>query len=590
VVTDVARIVGRYEIVRTIGHGGMATVYLARQADLDREVALKQLELAERGDPDLARRFLREARLAGSFSHPNIVTVHDYFDDSGTPYIAMEYVSGGSLRQYVGHLSLPQIGGALGGVLAGLAHATERKVVHRDVKPENVMVTAEGSVKIADFGIAKATSVTQSINLTSTGTTLGTPRYMAPERAMGQEVGPWSDLYSVGVMAFELLVGHTPFADTEIPMAILMRQINDPVPPVASLVPDVDKPLSDWIERLLVKDPEQRTRSPAGAGDELDEILTGLLGPRWSRGAALAADVGGPAPRRPERAPPPPPRTDVALEPTVAPRTLPLSDTEIALEPTVAPRKLPLDERPAAPRRARRNVTTPVTALALILVAVVVLAAHAVGGARRAAPEQAMVVDNGAVGVTAPPGWHEAAAVAHRLRLPLAQPVAVAHSPHGGSGYVVAGALTRDPATDAALPRRLGLRGGAAPSRVILPGQRIAAWRYTGLRADGVPGRITLYVAPARDGAAVAVACVGPAGGTSGFARTCDAVAGTLRLGGPAAPAGRPTPDGSDQTSAGDSSSGDSSSGDSSSGDSSSDGPDEDEPDEDEPDENDNGD
>jgi protein kinase-like protein len=544
VVTDAARIVGRYEIVRTIGRGGMATVYLARQADLDREVALKQLELAERGDPELARRFLREARLASSFSHSNIVTVHDYFEDRGTPYIAMEYVSGGSLRQYVGHLSLPQIGGALGGVLAGLAHAAVHGIVHRDIKPENVMVTAEGSVKIADFGIAKATSVTQSINLTSTGTTLGTPRYMAPERAMGQEVGPWSDLYSVGVMAFELLVGHTPFSDTEIPMAILMRQINDPVPPVASLVPDVDRALSDWVERLLVKDPEHRTRSAAGAGDELDEILTRLLGPRWSRGAALAADVDGPAPRRAERAPPRPPQAKVALEPTLAPRTP------------------PREERPAPARRTQRAVRTPVAAMAFIVVALVVLAAHAVRRASGGAP--ATLVGNSAVRLTAPPGWRKAA-LTHRLGLPLARPVAVAQSPRGTSGFIVAGALTSDAAPDGGLPRRLGLRGGGdGPTRVTLPGQRLAAWRYTGLRAEGLPGRVTLYVTPSGDGAA-AVACVGPAEDTSGFAGTCDAVAGTLQLRVPTPAADQPTRQRSSD-------------------------PNDDEPDEDEPDEDDNGD
>ena len=278
--------VGRYELLEILGEGGMATVYLAHQDDLDRQVALKELMVGD------ARRFLREARLAGSLSHPNIVTVHDYFEHHGRPYIAMEYMPRGSLRPFVGRLSLAQVGGALSGVLAGLAHAAARGIVHRDLKPENLMVDGEGAIKIADFGIARATGAAVTANLTTTGTTLGTPRYMSPERALGQELGPWSDLYSVGVIAFELLVGRTPFHDTDEPMAVLLKQINDPVPPVVSLVPDAGRDLSDWVERLLEKDPELRTGSAAAALDELDEILADRLGPRWRRDAPLPARPG----------------------------------------------------------------------------------------------------------------------------------------------------------------------------------------------------------------------------------------------------------------------------------------------------------
>src|SRR3954451_16440297 len=135
----------------------MATVYLASQADLDRKVALKELNVVEGADPQAARRFLREAQLAGSLSHPNIVTVYDYFEGAGKPYIAMEYLPRGSLRPHVGRMSLSQIGGVWTAVLAGRETAASHAVVHRDLKPENVLVSAEGSVKIGDFGIAKAT-------------------------------------------------------------------------------------------------------------------------------------------------------------------------------------------------------------------------------------------------------------------------------------------------------------------------------------------------------------------------------------------------------------------------------------------------
>src|SRR5215213_10539262 len=145
---NVTRSVGRYEILRELGRGGMAIVYLARQPDLDRLVALKEQSAFHASDPQFARRFLRESRLAGSLSHPNIVTVHDYFESEGTPYIAMEYVPGGSLRPHIGHLSLTQVAGVLDGMLSALDYAEQHHVVHRDLKPENVMISAQGLAKI----------------------------------------------------------------------------------------------------------------------------------------------------------------------------------------------------------------------------------------------------------------------------------------------------------------------------------------------------------------------------------------------------------------------------------------------------------
>src|SRR3954462_3153670 len=186
---ELDRTVGRYGIVRELGRGGMAVVYLARQHDLDRLVALKELAAFHAADADFARRFVRESRLAGSLVHPNVITVFDFFEHEGTPYIAMEYIDRGSLRPYVGRMTLAQIAGVLEGLLAGLAQAEQHGIVHRDLKPENLMVTAGGRVKIADFGIAKATTKMQTgAFLTATGTTVGTPTYMAPEQAMAQEI------------------------------------------------------------------------------------------------------------------------------------------------------------------------------------------------------------------------------------------------------------------------------------------------------------------------------------------------------------------------------------------------------------------
>lgn len=285
---EVMKTVGRYEILREVGRGGMAMVYLARQTDLDRFVALKELGAFHASDPAFAQRFLRESRVAGSLSHPNVVTVHDYFEHDGTPYIAMEYIERGSLRPHVGRMTMAQIGGVLEGLLAGLTHAETHEIVHRDLKPENVMVTADGRVKIADFGIAKATTKMQTgAFLTATGTTVGTPTYMAPEQAMAQDIGPWTDLYSVGCMAFELFTGNVPFHDSDAPMAILLRHVNEEIPAVKTVRPEVDQRISDWIERLLVKEPEGRTRNAQDAWDDFEEILISLLGPRWRREARL---------------------------------------------------------------------------------------------------------------------------------------------------------------------------------------------------------------------------------------------------------------------------------------------------------------
>jgi protein kinase-like protein len=282
--------IGRYELLREIGRGGMAIVYVARQPDLDRQVALKELSRFHAGSAEYAHRFLRESRLAGSLNHPNIVTVHEYFEHNTTPYIAMEYVPRGSLRPYMKRLTLSQIGGVLEGVLAGLAHGEAAGIVHRDLKPENIMVTSDGRVKITDFGIARATQRAGTQYMTATGMTVGTPAYMAPEQAMAGEIGPWSDLYSVGVMTYELVVGHVPFHDTEAPMVILMRHVNERIPSAVEVRPDIDPNLSDWIDSLLVKDPDKRVRHAIDAWESLEEIIVGLLGPLWRRNARLLDD------------------------------------------------------------------------------------------------------------------------------------------------------------------------------------------------------------------------------------------------------------------------------------------------------------
>ena len=253
-------------------------------------MALKELSSFHALDPAIAERFSREARVVGSLNHANVATVFESFEHAGTPYIAMEYLERGSLRPLMRSLSPAQMIGVLEGLLAGLAHAHARGVVHRDLKPENLLVTSGGSVKIADFGIAKAYNQVWTAHYrTATGMAIGTPAYMAPEQAMGRDVGPWTDLYATGVIGYELLTGNTPFHDLHEPMAVMLHHISEPIPPVASVRADADERLAQWVEWLLAKTPAERPPSAVAAWEALEEIAVELLGPMWRRQARLPA-------------------------------------------------------------------------------------------------------------------------------------------------------------------------------------------------------------------------------------------------------------------------------------------------------------
>ena len=555
---NVARTVGRYEILEELGRGGMATVFLAQQTDLDRSVALKELSAFRQSDPSFVQRFLRESRLAGSLSHPNIVTVLDYFEDDGTPYIAMEYVEGGSLRPHIGHMSLTQVAGVLEGMLSALDHAHGRQVVHRDLKPENVMVSADGRVKLTDFGIAKATGTMATGSFrTATGMTVGTPNYMAPEQAMGQDIGPWTDLYSVGVMAFEMFVGQVPFHDTEEPMAVLMRQISDPIPAARSVNPDLDPEVSDWIGRLLVKDPEERTRSAHDAWDELEEFVIGTVGPRWRRSARLLEPS-----RRPPHAPagpatPPPtgaaqPPLMPTLEPpdwvptgqsTAATRRL-REDPAVAgtMMPEAPTRRLDRDgESPEVPRRRRGALGMVKPALALFAV---LFALAAVLGSRGSPADRSsdpvvaaptVRLSGHDLSLEVPPGWSRLRE-SPDLGLPLAHATAAAPGGRATGPVVEFGMVTGNAATNnALLPTGLldsiGRSTSSVPARsaVRLPAQNLQAWRYRNLSPVGAARQVTVYTVPTSGGVAT-VACAAPPARAAGLGPQCDAIAGTLRL------------------------------------------------------------
>jgi serine/threonine protein kinase len=296
--------VGPYEVLDRIGRGGMATVYVARDPELAREVALKRLDGVD--DPDHAARFVREAQLSASLQHPHIVTVHGFVVEAGVPYIVMEYLPRGALRRYVGRMTRPQVLGVLRAIMDALAYTGARAIVHRDLKPENVLVTDGGGVKLTDFGIAKALRAVNQ-DLTGARGLFGTPMYMAPERAQEQELTPAVDVYAAGVVAWELVAGRAPFSHNLAPLAILFKHVNEPIERADAVDPLLDAALADWIERLLAKDPDERPAA-ADALAELEELAVAAHGALWSRAAPLPA---------PDALPPPPPALADEIEPWV---------------------------------------------------------------------------------------------------------------------------------------------------------------------------------------------------------------------------------------------------------------------------------
>jgi serine/threonine protein kinase len=361
---EVLKRVGRYDLLDVIGRGGAAVVYLAHQRDLRRNVALKELAPFHAADATFAERFVDESRLAGSLSHANVVVVHEYFEDGGVPYIAMEYLPHGSLRQYIGNLSTAQIAGVLEAVLAGLSAGEVHGIVHRDLKPENLLVAGDGRVKIADFGVARALNkaATRAV-VTVAGTTIGTPAYMSPEQALGTTLTPSTDLYSLGVVAWEMLTGQVPFEETDTPVAVLYRHVHEPVPSVLTVNPEVDPALAAWLERMLEKAPEARYQSADVAWVELEDIVLELLGPRWRREARLA--IAQAEPRQQNRSLTPadfksPSQEATALpepEPIARPVAHTVTDEPVAAqsEATVAPKHRPQRSHTTMMRIARRH-------------------------------------------------------------------------------------------------------------------------------------------------------------------------------------------------------------------------------------------
>jgi len=290
---------GRYELEELVGTGGMSTVYRARDTLLERNVALKVMHAHHLEDDDYVARFQREARTVAQLSHPNIVTVIDRGEDNGRPFIVFEYVDGDTLDKLVerdGALPVEEALRIAIGAARGLAFAHRQGHVHRDVKPQNILLNGGGQPKVTDFGISRALDVHKGV--TQTGTVLGTSNYIAPEQASGEKATAQSDVYSLGVVLFELLTGRRPFSGDNF-VAVAMKHINERPPSVTDLRRDVPPRVAAAVACALEKDPRHRFASMEAFAAELDACLHEL---RAGDSESTATVITPPADRAPRRA------------------------------------------------------------------------------------------------------------------------------------------------------------------------------------------------------------------------------------------------------------------------------------------------
>jgi predicted Ser/Thr protein kinase len=271
------KIAGRYELEELVGHGGMSSVYKARDSLLERNVALKILHEQYNADEDFVERFKREARSVAQLQHPNIVTVIDRGEADDRQFIVFEYIDGENLKELVvrkGRLDIREALEIAVEVARGLAFAHAQGLVHRDVKPQNVLLNGDGRAKVTDFGIARSVDVD---GMTQTGTVLGTSNYIAPEQASGQPVDAQTDVYALGVVLYELLAGEVPFPGESF-VAVAMKHVHEPPPNLLDHRRDVPLRVAAAVDRALEKDPGQRFASMSAFAAELDACLAELDG------------------------------------------------------------------------------------------------------------------------------------------------------------------------------------------------------------------------------------------------------------------------------------------------------------------------
>ncbi len=265
--------IGHYEIVEEIGRGGMGVVYKAREASLNRMVAVKVLGQHLAQDREYITRFQREAQAAAALNHPNIIQIYTIGEDSGRHYFAMEYVDGHSVQEMIrqqGRIPAPKAGEIVLEAAKGLAAAHDSGLIHRDIKPANLMVDKNGIVKIADFGLALRPA--DQTRITSSGLLMGTPGYLAPEQCLDRAVDPRTDIYALGVSLFEMLTGKAPFT-ADSPAALIRKIVDGDTPDPAALAPDLDPELRRIVLKMMARDPDQRYQTCYQVAGELASFV-----------------------------------------------------------------------------------------------------------------------------------------------------------------------------------------------------------------------------------------------------------------------------------------------------------------------------
>lgn len=306
---------GRYRVEATIATGGMSTVYRGHDVRLDRPVALKVMDARYAGDQQFLTRFQREARAIARLKNPGLVAIYDQGGDAAHPYLVMELVDGGTLRELLrerGPMPPHAVVAVLRPVLGGLGEAHRAGLVHRDIKPENVLISDDGEVKLVDFGLVRAIA---EAGITSTSVILGTASYLSPEQVAGGPTGPRSDVYSAGIMAFELLTGTTPFRGDNA-LAVAHQRLDQDVPPPSSVIDGVPPQFDAFIACATARDPERRFPDALAMAEELEDVADELQLPRFrvpapqnsaQHAAATLAQQRQAPPRNPTRQFTPPP-------------------------------------------------------------------------------------------------------------------------------------------------------------------------------------------------------------------------------------------------------------------------------------------
>ncbi|MFN8515817.1 MAG: serine/threonine-protein kinase [Chloroflexia bacterium] len=283
------RTLGAYQLKERIGRGGMGEVYRAEHLKLGREAAIKILPANLVGESDFLRRFEREASSAAALTHPNILAIYDYGEQDGTPYLVMPYIKGGTLKDRLeqGDVTPAQIVRYLTQIAEALDFAHSKGIIHRDVKPANVLIDEHDQAYLADFGIAKA--LEGNDNLTRTGMGVGTPEYMAPEQAQGR-ADARSDLYALGIMVYQLLIGHVPYSGNST-VEVLMQHLQQPIPlePLRGVSPGAAQVFGPILQRALAKDPNHRYQT----GRELMQAVNAAIAQtgfnRWASAPTVVA-------------------------------------------------------------------------------------------------------------------------------------------------------------------------------------------------------------------------------------------------------------------------------------------------------------